>query len=214
MSVPDEVLAAAKEMLRLGLTAGTSGNVSARLDDGHVVITPSSVPYDEMLTSDLVVLDLDGGAVEGTRKASSEKLVHLACYRAFPEVGSVIHSHAVYATMFACARQPIPPVIDEMAVYVGGEVRCAEYAMSGTPELGDNAVKCLGDVGTALLASHGMVTVGPTPAKTLHQAEVVERSAQILWGARALGGAEPLPHEANEAFAGVYRYLRANPEGQ
>lgn len=212
MSMHDEVLEAAKEMLRLGLTAGTSGNVSGRIDDDTVVITASSVDYRTMTLDDLVVLDLDGNKVDGERHASSEREVHLACYRAFPEVRSVIHTHPVYATMFACAREPIPAAIDEFSIYVGGAVRCAEYAMSGTPELGTNAVACLADVGSALLASHGMVTIGPNPAKTLHQAGVVERSAQILWGARALGGARPIPDDVNANFAGLYTYVRQHPQ--
>jgi L-fuculose-phosphate aldolase len=211
MGMHEDVLQAAKDMLKVGLTAGTSGNISGRLDDGNVVITPSSVDYETMTLEDLVVLDMDGNVVEGTRHASSEKALHLECYKLYDEVRSVIHSHPVWATMFACARQPIPALIDEFAIYVGGDVPCAEYAMSGTPDLGVNAAECLKDVGTALLASHGMVTVGPTPAKTLHQAGVVERSAQIIWGAKALGGAEPLPADVNKNFGGLYRYVRANP---
>jgi L-fuculose-phosphate aldolase len=212
MGMHEDVLAAAKEMLRLGLTGGTSGNVSGRLADGTVVITPSSVPYEEMTLDDLVVLDLDGTVVDGHRHASSERALHLEVYKRYDEIGSVIHTHPVHATMFACARLPIPAQIDEFAIYVGGPVECAEYAMSGTPELGVNAAAKLAQVGTTLLASHGMVTAGTTPAKTLHQAGVVERSAQILWGARALGEAADLPADVNENFAGLYRYVRANPQ--
>jgi L-fuculose-phosphate aldolase len=204
----EQVLAAAKEMLRRGLTAGTSGNVSARLADDRVVITPSSLSYEEMTLDDLVVIDMAGEVVDGTRSASSEKHVHLACYRAFAEIGSVIHSHPVYATMFACARLPIPAVVDEFSVYVGGDVPVCDYAMSGTEDLGHNAAALLKDVGSALLANHGMVTIGSTPDKTLHQAGVVERAAQIIWGTRALGGAVPLPEKVVTDFAGVYRMIR------
>ena len=208
MSTADEVLEAAKDMLRLNLTAGTSGNVSARLDDGSIVITPSSIPYDDMTVADLVVIDLAGEVVEGTRSPSSEKLVHLACYKRFPEVTSVIHAHPLYASMFACARQPIPAAIDEFAVYVGGDVPCAEYAMTGTPELGENIADCLGSVGSALLASHGTVTVSDSPARAIHQLGVVERAAQVVWGARALGGIVELPASTNETLGGYYRMLR------
>ncbi len=208
MSVHDEVLAAAKGMLRLGLTAGTSGNVSGRLDDGHVVITPSSVPYDDMVLDDLVVVDAMGNVVEGTRAPSSEKLVHLAAYRRYPEVGAVIHAHPVYASMFAVARQPIPAVIDEFAVYVGGPVPCAEYAMTGTAELGEHAADCLEQVGTALLANHGTVTVSASPAQALHQLGVVERAAQIVHGATALGGHAALPEQVNATLGGYYTLMR------
>ena len=208
MSVHDEVLAAAKDMLRLGLTAGTSGNVSGRLEDGHVVITPSSVPYEDMVLADLVVLDAEGNVVEGTRAPSSEKLVHLAAYQRYSEVGSVIHAHPLYASMFAVAREPIPSVIDEFAVYVGGDVPCAEYAMTGTPELGEYAADVLSDRGTALLANHGTVTIGGNVSSALHQLGVVERAAQIVWGARSLGKVADLPFETNDTLGGYYRMLR------
>ena len=146
--------------------------------------------------------------LDGTRSPSSEKLVHLACYQRFPEVGSVIHAHPIYASMFACARQPIPAAIAEFAVYVGGDVPCAEYAMTGTPDLGENAADCLADVGTALLASHGTVTVSGSPAQALHQLGVVERAAQTVWGARSLGGIVDLPASTNETLGGYYRMLR------
>jgi L-fuculose-phosphate aldolase len=212
MTMHEQVLQAAKDMLRLGLTAGTSGNISGRLENDHVVITPSSVSYEDMTLEDLVVIDLDANVIDGQRHASSEKALHLECYKLYDEVKSVIHSHPVYATMFACARQPIPAAIDEFAIYVGGDVVCAEYAMSGTPDLGVNAAAQLEKVGTTLLASHGMVTVGPNPAKTLHQAGVVERSAQIIWGARSLGEVAALPEDVNKNFGGLYRYLRKNPQ--
>lgn len=208
MSVHDEVLAGAKDMLRLGLTAGTSGNVSGRLEDGHVVITPSSVPYEDMVLADLCVIDAEGNLVEGTRAPSSEKLVHLAAYQRYPEIASVIHAHPLYASMFAVAREPIPSVIDEFAVYVGGDVPCAEYAMTGTPQLGENAADVLGDRGTALLANHGTVTVSGTVAGALHQLGVVERAAQIVWGARSLGKVADLPFETNDTLGGYYQMLR------
>jgi L-fuculose-phosphate aldolase len=208
----DEVLAAAKDMLRLNLTAGTSGNVSGRLEDGSVVITPSSIDYETMTLADLVVLDAAGEVIEGTKSPSSEKLVHLACYKRFPEVQSVIHAHPVYASMFAVARQPIPSAIDEFAVYVGGDVPVAEYAMTGSAELGENAADCLVDVGSALLANHGTVTISDSPERAIHQLGVVERAAQIVWGARILGGDAELPASTNETLGSYYRMLR-QPRG-
>jgi L-fuculose-phosphate aldolase len=212
-SAPEKVLAAAKEMLRLGLVEGTAGNISARSEDGNIVITPSSVDYAAMQLDDLVVIDPDGATISAKqgRSASSEKLLHLACYRAFDDIGSVIHSHPVHATMFAITHQPIPACIDEFCVYVGGEVRCTAYAQSGTAEVGEEAVKALDARGAALLANHGMVAVGPHPAAALHVTALVERSAQIVWGARLLGSPEPIPQAVNDSFASVYAWLRQNP---
>ena len=206
----DAVLAAAKDMLRRGLVEGTAGNISARRADGHLVITPSSVDYRDMTLDDLVVVDADGNVVSAKdgRVPSSEMALHLACYRAFDDVGSVIHSHPVWATMFAVARQSIPACIDEFAVYCGGDIRCADYAASGTPDVGHNAVKALEGRAAALIANHDLVAVAPRPAKALHITALGERTAQIAWGARALGGPVPIPEEVNRNFAAVYGYLR------
>jgi L-fuculose-phosphate aldolase len=213
-SVPqahEAVLATAKEMLRKGLVEGTAGNISARLPDGKIVCTPSSVDYQAMVLEDLVVVSPDGTVVaksEG-RSPTSETLLHLACYNAFDDIGSVIHAHPVWATMFACAHEPIPACVDEFTMYVGGEVRCAEYGMSGSADVGTNAVVALKDRGAALLANHGMVAVGPNPAKVLHIVALVERTAQIAWGARALGGVVPVPDRVNNDFTGVYQLMRS-----
>jgi L-fuculose-phosphate aldolase len=210
---PEAVLAAAKDMLRRNLVEGTAGNISARQEDGTIVITPSSVDYSEMRLEDLCVIDIDGAtlhAAEG-RSPSSEKLLHLAVYKAFDDVGSVIHSHPVFATMFAITHQDIPSCIDEFSIYVGGNVRCTRYAASGTPDVGAEAVEALQGRGAALLANHGMVAVGPTPDKALHITALVERSAHIVWGARSLADVVPLPGKVDEGFASIYQYLRQNP---
>ena len=206
------VLNAAKDMLRRGLVEGTAGNISARREDGNIVITPSSVDYADMVLDDLVLVDPEGTVLTAKdgRSPSTEMALHLACYRAFDDIGSVIHSHPVWATMFAVARQSIPACVDEFAVYCGGEIRCAEYAASGGPDVGDNAVKALQDRAAALIANHGLVAVGQRPDKVLHVTALVERTAQIAWGARALGGPIPIPDEVNNNFAMVYGYLRSN----
>jgi L-fuculose-phosphate aldolase len=210
---PAKVLAAAKEMLHKGLTEGTAGNISARQEDGTIVITPSSVDYDQMALDDLVVIDTEGNTISAKegRSASSEKMLHLACYKAYEDVGSVIHSHPVHATMFAVAHQNIPACIDEFSIYVGGDVRVTEYAASGTPGVGDNAVVALKDRSAALIANHGMVAVGPRPDKALHVTALVERNAEIILGARRLGDIYELPDKVSSDFANIYVYLRKNP---
>jgi L-fuculose-phosphate aldolase len=212
-NAPEAVLAAAKDMLRRNLVEGTAGNISARQEDGTIVITPSSVDYADMQLDDLVIIDAEGETIQAKegRSASSEKLLHLACYKGYDDIGSVIHSHPVYATMFAITHQSIPACIDEFSIYVGGEVRCTTYAASGTPDVGTAAVEALKDRGAALIANHGMVAVGPNPDKVLHLTALVERSAQIVYGARAIGEVVPLPEKVDAGFASIYGYLRQNP---
>ena len=202
------VLDSAQELSRRGLVEGTSGNVSARVDDERVCLTPSSVPYETMTLDDLVVTDLEGQVLEGERSPTTERSLHLACYRAYPELGGVIHSHPVYATMFAVARQPVPAAIEEVAVYIGGDIPVCDYTMTGTDELGKAVALMLRDRAATLLANHGMVTVGSTVEKALHAALVVERTAHIVWGARQLGETHALPAKVNDDFAGVYRFVR------
>jgi L-fuculose-phosphate aldolase len=204
----DAVLAAATELNRRGLVEGSSGNVSARIDDERVCLTPSSIPYEVMTLDDMVVVDLDGNVLEGDKSPTTERALHLSCYRAYPEIGGVIHSHPIYATMFAVARQPVPAAIEEVAVYIGGDIEVCEYTMTGTDELGEEVASHLADRAATLLANHGMVTVGKTVEKALHAAAVVERTAMIVWGARLLGDTHALPEKVNRDFGGVYRYVR------
>jgi L-fuculose-phosphate aldolase len=208
----EQVLATAKKMLADGLVEGTSGNISGRLPEGLVCLSPSSVPYDTMSLDDLVVVDLDGTVVEGHRSPTTEKDLHLSTLRRYPELGAVIHTHAVYATMFALAHEPVPAVIEEVVVYVGGDVPCCDYKGTGTAELGDEVAAHLADRGAALLANHGLVTCASSPEKALHNAALVERTAKIVWGARAMGATiHPLPAKVNTDMAGVYRFIRDNP---
>lgn len=204
----EDVLATAKAMVARGLADATEGNVSGRLPDGNVCITPSSLGYDVMTVDDLVIIDLDGKVVEGARGPSSEKSLHLACYRAFDHVGGVIHSHPVYASMFAVARQPVPAAIEEFVVFVGGDVPVCEYAVTGSDELGANAVEKLGDRSAALLANHGMASIGADPKSALRVAGLVEKVAKIVIGARSLGPEHSLPEETQRNFTGVYELMR------
>lgn len=207
-ATPQDVLDTAKELHRRGLVEGTAGNVSCRLSDGNVCLTPSSLSYDEMTLDDLVTVDLDGNVVAGDRSPTSERSLHLACYRRYEEVGGVIHSHPVHATMFALVRRPIPAWIEEFVVYVGGEVPVCDYTLTGTDELGDVAAESLREVSATLLANHGMVTIGATPQKALHVAALVDRTARIIAGAERLGEVQPIPEQVNRDFAGVYQFVR------
>lgn len=202
------VLAAAKTMHARGLVEGTAGNVSGRVDDGTVVVTPSSLSYEEMTLDDLVIVDLDGNVIDGTRSATSEKGVHLATMAAYPEVGAVVHCHALHASMFAVAHRPIPAGIDEFVVYIGGDVPIGDYQPSGSDALSAEVARHLADRSAMLMANHGMVTIGKSVDDALHSALVVEHNAHIMWGAQQLGGVVALPPKPVRDFTGVYQYVR------
>ncbi|MEZ5169441.1 MAG: class II aldolase/adducin family protein [Acidimicrobiia bacterium] len=207
-AVKESLLATAKELLRRGLVEGTSGNLSARLPDGNVVLTASSLDYEEMTLDDLVVCDPGGEVLSGEREPTTEKALHLACLRNHDDIGAVIHSHAMFATMFAVTRQPIPCVIEEFDIYVGGEVPVAEYQLTGSDELGEEVARWVGDRGAVLMANHGLLTVGKDPQAAMKVASLVERTARIVWGARQLGDLVPLPAETMDRFDGIYKLMR------
>jgi L-fuculose-phosphate aldolase len=204
----EQVLWVAQEMLRSGLVEGTAGNLGARLPDGNAVLTPSSLDYMEMTLDDLVVCDLDGNVLEGERSPTTEKALHLGALKLHDEINATMHCHAKFATMFALTRQPIPAVIEEFVVYVGGDVECADYRTTGTDDLGEEVAKRVGDRAAVLMANHGIFAVSKDPKSVLHVAQLVERTAEIVWGARLLGEVVPIPAEVNDTFAGYYRYGR------
>ena len=204
----EQLLWVAQEMLRTNLVEGTAGNVAARLPDGNAVLTPSSLDYLEMTLDDLVVCDMDGNVLEGHRSPTSEKSLHLTALRDHPEIGATMHCHAKFSTMFALTRTPIPAVIEEFDVFVGGDVDVAEYKTTGTDELAVEIASHVGKKAAVLMANHGLFAVGKNPKDVLHIAALIERTAEIIWGARALGTVVPLPEAVNQQFSGYYRYGR------
>jgi len=208
--IRQDVVDVAQQMEELGLVVGTAGNVSGRLPDGTICLTPSSVPYPDITPAGLAVTNLDGSRADSSGgKPSTEKDMHLSCYNAFPEVGGVVHCHPVHGSMFAIAHQAIPAVIEEVIVYVGGDVPVADYATTGTPELAAEVVRHLGDRGAVLMANHGLLCVGKSPHDALHTAMVVEHTAKIIFGARVLGGEVPLPSDISESFGNIYGLIRS-----
>jgi L-fuculose-phosphate aldolase len=173
-------VATARELLRLGLVAGSSGNVSAR--DGDVVhITPAGLPYPEMTADDVVTLDLAGAVVGGAREPSSERRVHVAVYAARPDAGALVHTHSVHATAWSFLGEPLELDTEELGQAAGGTVLTAPHRPTGSAEIAEAAVEALGARGAVLLGRHGVLALGESPARALDVATVVERAAQMAW---------------------------------
>ncbi len=180
MSIRAEVVAAAREMLRLGLVSGTSGNVSAR-EGEQVHITPSQLPYEAREEQDVVTRGLDGTVVSGDREPSSEWRVHLAVYRARPDAGALVHSHSVHATAWSILGEALDTGTEELEQAAGGAVLTATFAPTGSDEIAAAAVEALGERHAVLLGRHGVLALGKSPARALDVCEAVERQAQIAW---------------------------------
>lgn len=205
----EQVAEFARRMHAAGMVIGTAGNVSARIaGEARIAITPSSLPYPEMSAEDIQVLDLDGNQLTEGRPASLERAVHLAIYRARPEIGAVFHTHAVYSSVLAALRRPLPPIIDELVPYVGGQVEVAAYAMSASDSLAQNVVRALGDRSAVLIANHGNVCCGPDLPHAYRVAELLERVAQIYVLASMVGSPVRLPDEVVETERQMYETTR------
>lgn len=174
------IVAVAQAIDRAGFCPSKSGNVSARTNRGFL-ITPSGLPYAQTTPADLIELSLDGTVIAGARKPSSEWPFHLAIYKARPEAQAIVHTHSPRATALSSTRRGIPAFHYMIALCGGADVRCAEYATFGTPELAENAVRALEGRKAVLLANHGVIALGTSLAGA-HQivAEVENLAGQYL----------------------------------
>ena len=200
----------ARKMAELGLVSGTSGNVSARLPDALFAITPMGRSYEGMSADDIVVVDGDLYPVEGDLMPSSESLLHVAIYEARPDVGGIVHTHAVYSSAVAVAGLGIPPIVDEMVVALGGEVRVSDYAPPASEELAERVCAALGNRDAALIRNHGAVAVGATPEAALDASILTERAAKIFVMSSILGRPTALPDEVAESEAAIFEMRRAS----
>lgn len=200
------VAATAREMDRLGLVSGSSGNVSMRLsEDGLMAITPMGVPYTELAESDVVVVDDDLEPIEGDLAPSSESLLHLGIYSRRPDAGAVIHTHSVFSSVSAVTGRAIPPIVDEMVVYVGGKIRVSEYAFPGSEDLAEKVCEALQDRSAALIRNHGAVGVGRTLKEALRVCSLIERVAKIHTYALMTGDVGELPADVVEREQAIYK---------
>ncbi|MGQ9365680.1 class II aldolase/adducin family protein [Azospirillum sp. ST 5-10] len=178
-------------MNRTGINQGASGNLSVRVEDGFLV-TPSSLPYDQMRPRDIVHMDFDG-TFEGDRAPSSEWRIHRDVLAARPDVDVVLHAHPTFATALAVHGREIPSFHYMVALAGGESIRCAPYATFGTQALSDHALAALEGRLACLLANHGMVVLGKTPDAALALAVEVETLARQYVFALGLGTPVILP---------------------
>jgi L-fuculose-phosphate aldolase len=190
-----------RQMNATGLNQGTSGNISVRHGDS-MLITPSSIPYDEMTPDMIASLSLDNkdGAWEGPKKPSVEWRFHLDIMRARPEVNSVVHTHSTFATILAMARKPIPACHYMIAAFGGNDVRVCNYARYGTQELSANVLRALEGRSACLMANHGMLATGSSLEKAMWAAVELETIAKQYYHALLIGGPVIL---TDEEIAGV-----------
>ena len=183
-----ELVEYGKKMSAEGLSSGTSGNLSIYLkEEGVVLITPSGIGYFDTEPEDIVVMDLEGNIVEGSRKPSSEWHLHTLFYKNKPEARAVVHTHSKYCTTLSTLRMPIKAVHYVIADAGTDEVPCAPYRRYGTEELAKVAVEIAGKSNAVLLANHGIVVCGKNLKSAYGLAKGMEYVAEIQVTAMSVG---------------------------
>lgn len=205
------VLETSRKMAEKGLVVGNSGNVSLRLppESGRelLAITPTSRYYDLLTPQDIPVIDFETEPVEGDLPPSSESFLHIGIYQVRKNVGAVIHTHSLYASAMAVAHLEIPCILDDQMAVIGGEVKLAEYAPSGSDNLNQNAIQGLGGRNAVILANHGVVGVGKDLREAFTVCELVEKSAQVFYLSLTMGKVNLLPEEAIQTGRAFFNML-------
>ena len=187
-----EILRFGKMLHERGLIAATDGNISARLHDGAILITPTCISKGMMSSEDLLVVDMNGRRVSGFRDVTSEIGMHMTVYRMRPDINAIVHAHPPTATGFAaCGLALDQALISEVLLSLGG-VPLARYATPGTSELSESLEPFIPDHDAVLMANHGVVTYGCDLMQAYLNMETVEHFAKIALVVKQLGCEHPL----------------------
>ncbi len=189
-----QVLDALRQAAACGLIHGTSGNIAARdAQSGVIAISPSARPYDTMTAEEIAIVTPDGEWIDGPYKPSSELPMHLAVYRARPDVGATVHVHGLFSTVMAMSGEELPPSTPPQAELA--PIRVAPFAPPGSEELARHVVERLGSDRALLLQNHGSFCCGKDMAAALSAAVYTEEAAQTAYYATLLGKFRPLSGE-------------------
>jgi L-fuculose-phosphate aldolase len=187
-----------------GLNRGTSGNLSMRFGSG-MFVTPSGITPDRLAPEQMVFIDGDGSAAPGAARPSSEWQMHLGLYQRRADAKAIVHCHARYSTILACAHREIPPLHYMVAVSGGASVPVAPYATFGSEELAAGVAQTLDGRLACLMANHGLIALGPNLAIAMAIAEEIEEQAAVYCGTLTIGGPKLLDPEEMERIIEAFK---------
>ncbi len=190
--IRQEIIKGGLRLVKEGLVARTWGNISIRVDETHMLITPSGRTYEDLTPSDIVLVNYHTSKHEGDIKPSSEKELHCEIYRTRKKIHSVIHTHQMNASTVAAAHREVPPILDDMTQIIGPSVRVADYALPSTNKITKKTVKALKGRNAALMANHGAVCVGRDLEEAFVVCQVLEKACKAFIEAEFLGGAKSI----------------------
>ena len=183
----EQICEIGRRLYNRGFAAANDGNITIRVNDREVLCTPTMVSKGFMKPEDVCKVDMEGKQLAGNRRRTSEVLLHLAVYKARPDVKAVVHCHPPHATAFAVAREPIPKcVLPEVEVFLG-EVPIAAYATPGDQKFAETVLPFVKNCNTILLANHGTITFGPDLENAYFNSEIIDAYCRILILSKMLG---------------------------
>jgi L-fuculose-phosphate aldolase len=185
---------AGKKLIVNGLVGGTWGNISCRIDQTRMAITPSGMSYETLEPDDIAIVDFSSDDVtwEGKHKPSAEMKLHIAVYQDRKDIGAVIHSHSMNASTVAVARREVPPILDDMVQIIGPSIRVADYALPSTKKIVKKTMKALKGRNAALMANHGAVCIGQDMEEAFTCTFVLEKTCKAFIESEFLGGAKTI----------------------
>ncbi|HDS05910.1 MAG TPA: class II aldolase/adducin family protein [Deltaproteobacteria bacterium] len=173
-----------------GSLRGSGGNVSLRVSETAMAITPSSIKYDELAVDDICIVGLDNKAIDvkESLKPSVEAGLHIVIYTNRPDVRAVVHTHQIYGSVFAIINTPIPALFDEVSFALGKTIDVIPYAISGSAELAVNVgTKLSNNANAYIIQNHGILALGKSLDKAILHAELLEKVAHIYYLALTTG---------------------------
>ena len=211
LKLRNEVVNGAKKTYDRGLNDNNEGNVSVRNGrKEELFITPTANQYDSLTVDQITHVDFEGNLIGKGKLPSTETKLHVAIYKARPKVKCVIHTHSPYATMLSIVRKNVPIIMEEQVVFLGGSIDLAPYGEAHTEEVGQVALKALGNKNAALLSNHGVIVCGKSVINTVKYAELVEKLAYVYWGALQVGDPFVLDNQNLEKFHEMHSRLFSN----
>ncbi len=202
-----DLLAASMEILNSNMVMGTWGNISCRVEEKMMLITPSGMDYRTLTPADMVLLDFNLQVMEGHLRPSIESSLHRNIYQKRERVKAIVHVHSNFASVYAVAGKTIPVILEETAQVIGHPIEVAPYAHCGTQELATVVAENLGRKRAILLANHGLVGVGRNLADAMRVCYIAEKTAMIAFWASQLGSVNILsPHQIKELQGALKDY--------
>ncbi len=181
------------------------GNVSIRIPNQNaLIITPSENDYENLAEENMVHMDFDGLVLQGKLKPSSEHIMHRYIYRKRPKINCIIHTHSTNASILSVLHNDLPVIFEEMAMLLGGSVKCSKFAQAGTEDLPKAALNAMKKQNAVILANHGLLVVGRTSEYCVKTAVIIEKMAKIFLNAKKIGDVKVISIENQKKFIEIF----------